>query len=96
MCSRYSDTLLVNYNSGNNCLIFGNIFRSKTTGQFINKKVLSSKDQSIFYETVLAHGDGSIKNCHQQKHSAVIPNPIAFCICRYVDLLAAFYIVVVG
>ena len=74
MCGRYSDSLFVDYNRGNNSLIFGNILRSNSTGQFINKKVLCSKDQSIFYETVLAHGDGSIKNCHQEKHIPGVHN----------------------
>ena len=37
-------------------------FRSKSTGRFVNASTLCLSDHSVFYNTVLSHGDGSIKN----------------------------------
>ena len=37
-------------------------FRSKSTGRFLNASQICLSDRSVFYNTVLSHGDGSIKN----------------------------------
>ena len=37
-------------------------FRSKSTGRFLNGSKVCYSDQSVFYNTVLSHGDGSLKN----------------------------------
>ena len=43
-------------------VIFRFSFRSTSTGRFVNASTLCLSDQSVFYNTVLSHGDGSIKN----------------------------------
>ena len=37
-------------------------FRSKATGALMNPSEGYISDQAIFYDNVLAHGDGTIKN----------------------------------
>ena len=43
-------------------------FRSKSTGLFLKKTSFCLMEQSAFYDTVLAHGDGTIENFPHMKH----------------------------
>ena len=68
-------------------------FSSKSSGRIFNASQLC---QACFYNVILSHGDGSIKNYPDrelcQKSDFKNDDPIGFCICRYIDLFIAFYI----
>ena len=45
-----------------------------------------------FYDTVLAHGDGTLVNAPSYNIPVLITSYDGFCICRYVDILSASFI----
>lgn len=72
-------------------------FRSKSSGRVLNvSQVCSSSYEADFYNIVFSHGDGSLQNYPDRelcaKQNFKNDDPIAFCICRYIDLFIAFYI----
>ena len=72
-------------------------FRSKSSGRVLNvSQVCSSSYDAEFYNIVFSHGDGSLQNYPDRelcaKQNFKNDDPIAFCICRYIDLFIAFYI----
>ena len=71
-------------------------FRSKSSGRVINKSQVCMSYQADFYNIVLSHGDGSLENYPDrelcEKSNFINDDPIAFCVCRYIDLIIAFYI----
>ena len=71
-------------------------FRSKSSGRVINKSQVCMSYQADFYNIVLSHGDGSLENYPDrelcEKSNFINDDPIAFCICQYIDLFIAFYI----
>ena len=84
-------------------------FRSKSSGKVFNASQVCITGQSVFYNIVLSHGDGSIKNYPilesvlnaEQCKSKDLSNfenddPIAFCICRYIDLFTTFSLYMIG
>ena len=53
--------------------------------------------KKVFYDTVLAHGDGSLINVPTTHLSlsgnlTLDQNPVGFCICRYIDYLSLIFI----
>ena len=87
-------------------------FRSKSSDKVFNASQVCVTGQSVFYNIVLSHGDGSIKNypiLESVLHAEQIAlckskdlsnfendDPIAFCICRYIDLFTTFYLFSLG
>ena len=74
-------------------------FRSESSGRVLNASQICMSFQSEFYNIILSHGDGSLKNypdrqlCKKTKTSNFKnEDSIAFCICRYINLFIAFYI----
>ena len=71
-------------------------FRSKSIGKVFNASQVCMTGQSVFYNIVLSHGDGTIKNYPNFENDLRRNDPIAFCICRYIDLFTAFYLFSLG
>ena len=53
---------------------YNKFLRSKSSGKIVNEASMCSTERSFFYDTVLAHGDGSIKNVHHRKVTDGVDN----------------------
>ena len=56
--------------------------------------------RKVFYDTVLAHGDGSLINVPTTHLSLsgnlTLPqNPVGFCICRFIDYFSLIFIALI-